>query len=141
MKKSKLKKPYTKNRKIRFKAKKAGVYLIYRKKTLLYVGMSGSNVYKSLYRHFQTWNDPTQVRVTYKQLKNIKVRVIYTNTPGQAEKLEKAIIIKYKPKDNPKQYWLDYETDEKEEKIFKEYIETKNADIVTYEDTDEDFPF
>lgn len=139
MKKSKLKKPYTKNKKIRFKAKKPGVYMIYRKKTLLYVGMSGSNVYKSLYRHFQTWNDPTQVRVTYKQLKNIKVRVIYTNTPGQAEKLEKALIIKYEPKDNPTKYWLNYDTDEKEEKIYTEFMELKAADIVTYENAEDEF--
>lgn len=139
MKKSKLKKPYTKNKKIRFKAKKPGVYMIYRKKTLLYVGMSGSNVYKSLYRHFQTWNDPTQVRITYKQLKNIKVRVIYTNTPGQAAKLEKALIIKYKPKDNPTQYWLNYDTDEKEEKVYTEFMELKASDIVTYENAEDEF--
>ena len=71
-----------------------------------------------MYRHFQSWEDKNQSRVTYKNLKDIKVRVIYTNTPKQAYDLEKACIIKLKPKDNIQQYWLNYDTSPSEEKIY-----------------------
>jgi hypothetical protein len=60
----------------------------------------GGDVYKPLYRHFQAWNDPTQVRVTYPK-SGYLVRVIYTRTRAQAERLERALVLKYKPKDNP----------------------------------------
>lgn len=110
--------PYTPEGKTNFKLKKCGVYLIYKDEVLRYVGFSKTNLYKTLYRHFQSWNDKTQSRVTYNNLKGIKVRVIYTNTPKQAYDLEKACIIKLKPKDNIQQYWLNYDTSKAEEKIY-----------------------
>ena len=90
----------------------SGVYLIYKKVTILgnskyqlsYVGYSGTNLYKTLYRHFEDWSASAQTRTTYKNLKNIRVEVIYTNTAEQAFNLEKALIIKLKPKDNPNKY-------------------------------------
>jgi excinuclease UvrABC nuclease subunit len=77
-----------------------GVYLIYKAGKLRYVGFSATNVYKTMYRHFQEWNDNRQVRVTYKVLKEILVRVIYCS-PTNAAKIERALIVKYKPQDNP----------------------------------------
>jgi hypothetical protein len=71
--------------------------------------MSQSNLYKTITRHFQAWPDNSQVRVTYSQRSNIVMRVIIT-TPKQAERLEKHLILKYKPTDNPgkvAQYQLD----------------------------------
>lgn len=120
--KTRLKAPYTKG-KCTFKARnKAGVYLIYKNTELVYVGYSASNCYKSFYRHFQSWNDKRQQRVVYNPTdESIKTRIIYTNTAAQADKLEKALIIKYRPKDNIQQYWLNYETDSKEEEIYDFY--------------------
>jgi len=100
MLKSALNSPY-KNGKPFYTAKKSGVYLIFKNSTLHYVGYSSYNVYKTLYRHFQSWNDPQQIRVTYSPNDDeIKVRVIYCNNT-KAKKLESALIIKYEPKDNP----------------------------------------
>jgi len=115
-------KPYT-NGKPTFKLRKRpGVYLIYKAGVLRYVGYSGSDLYKAMYRHFQQWNDKTQIRVNYNYLEGITVRVILTNTKQQASRLEKALIIKEKPTDNPAQYWLEFEPDDKEQEIYKEYI-------------------
>lgn len=137
MKKTRLQPPYNENNKTNFKArKKSGCYLIYKDNVLRYVGYSGTDVYKAMYRHFQSWNDRRQIRVTYTNLKNIKVRVVYTNTPQQASKLEKALIIKLKPTDNPTQYWLNYDTDKSEDKIYSNFMELKANDIVTIKDTD-----
>lgn len=87
-----------------YTSKRAGVYLIYKNSELVYVGFSAYSVYKALYRHFQQWNDATQKRVTYRpDDESIKVRVIYT-PPSKAQKLEKAIIIKYRPTDNEQKY-------------------------------------
>ena len=81
---------------------KSGVYLIYNGSQLRYIGMSGSNLYKTITRHFQSWTDH-QERVTYPQSTNYKVRIV-TCTPAQAAKLERALIVKHKPVDNPNKY-------------------------------------
>ena len=119
--KSKLNPPY-KNGKPFYTAKQPGVYLIYNNNKLVYVGFSSYNLYKTMYRHFQRWNDPTQVRVTYNPNNpNLKVRVIYT-TAARAKKLEKAIILQYQPKDNPEKY-NNYVLDKQSEKTL---IEAEN---------------
>jgi hypothetical protein len=104
MKQTKFFKPYKKpqSTNLKFTEGKSGVYIIKRSGATkpLYVGMSGSNLYKTITRHFQSWPDPSQVRVTYSQKSNIVIRVILT-TPKQAERLEKYLILKYKPTDNP----------------------------------------
>jgi len=112
---------------------KSGVYMIYKNKVLRYVGFSASNVYKSLYRHFEEWNDRQQKRVTYTNLKDIKVRVIYCS-PTRAYSLEKALIIKLKPKDNPLKYWITNTTDKKENEIYNMYTGEKVTDIITRTD-------
>ncbi len=72
-----------------------------------------------MYRHFQRWNDPTQVRVIYNPNDpGIKVRVIYT-TAARSKKLEKALILKYAPKDNPEKY-NSYVLDKKSEKVLND---------------------
>lgn len=122
--------PYKKNGRTSYpQAGKAGVYIIKKNGVVVYVGMSQSNVYKTLYRHFQSWSDPTQKRVTYQsQLTNrnkFLVRVIYT-TPAQALRLEKYLIIKLKPKHNPdklKSYQLKTTDVKQGEEYFKAPIE------------------
>jgi len=116
--------------------KKAGVYLIYKGKKLHYVGFSKGDVYKALYRHFQSWRDKTQIRITYNP-DAVKVRVVYCNNATTAGRLEKALIIKYKPIDNPQQYSIKYDIDEKELEVLKIYIQTKEIDYTK----DENFPF
>ena len=107
MKQTKFFKPYAKPHKtnLKFTDGKAGVYIIKRPGTTkpLYVGMSQTNLYKTITRHFQAWPDNSQVRVTYSQRSNVVMRVIIT-TPKQAERLEKHLILKYKPTDNPNKY-------------------------------------
>jgi excinuclease UvrABC nuclease subunit len=113
--------PYNKEGKANFPARnKSGVYLIYKGETLTYIGHSKSDLYKTMYRHFQSWNDRTQIRVSYKQDSQYKVRVIYCS-PTNAVKLEKALIVKYKPKDNPEKYDL-FTLKERDKAMIKEVI-------------------
>jgi hypothetical protein len=113
MKQTKFFKPYNKphSTNLKFTEGRSGVYIIKRpsRSKPFYVGMSQSNLYKTITRHFQSWPDPSQVRVTYSQKSDVVIRVIFT-TPKQAERLERYLILKYKPTDNPNkvaQYQLD----------------------------------
>lgn len=111
--KSRLISPYnaTGGSNLNFANKRAGVYLIYKSDVLRYVGYSGVNLYKTCTRHFQKWSKKYGATgITYygQDMSKFKVRVILC-TASRAEKLEKALIKKYKPKDNPdklKQYEL-----------------------------------
>ena len=92
--------------------KKSGVYLIKKNNKVVYIGESHTNnLYKTLYRHFQSWVDSTQKRVVFKNDKSsgkIKVRVILT-TKSQAIRLQVYLIKKLKPDRNDLQYTSDYE--------------------------------
>lgn len=96
--------PYTAEGRTVFPARqRSGVYLIFRAGVLRYVGFSGVDVYKALYRHFQVWNDDSRdrPRAVYPKGGGTKVRVIYTNGPRQAARLEQALILRFRPPDNP----------------------------------------
>lgn len=82
---------------------KSGVYAIYPKgeKNAVYIGHSKSNLYKTLTRHFQSWKDPRQARVSYNDTGGLYYFKALVMTPARAEKLERALIIKNRPKDNP----------------------------------------
>ncbi len=80
----------------------AGVYIIRKGSEVVYVGFSGTNLYKTMYRHFQTHNDKRQERFIYGKYETT-VRIIKC-TALQAEKLEKKLILKYKPVDNKMKY-------------------------------------
>ena len=113
MKRTRLHRPYKEDGSTSFPARNVpGCYLIYQVGTwgdpvLRYVGYSRTDVYKALYRHFQQWNDrqadrgERAERITYKVRSNVRVRVIYCNTAAQAGELERALILRYRPKDNP----------------------------------------
>lgn len=126
MRKSKFVRPYDVKGHTAFsmqKVSQAGVYIIKRNGKIIYVGMSKSNVYKTLYRHFQIWNDNREEartsknpysryyeRVTYYTKTNkannfleFSVRIVLC-TPKQAEHLEKMLILKYNPRDNGTKY-------------------------------------
>lgn len=130
--KDKVKPAYNDKGKPTFKIRDtAGVYIIFRKDKAVYVGFSKTNVYKTMYRHFQRWEQSTQRRVLYDPNdKNIRVRVIYVNTPLNADRLEKALIIKLKPSDNIQQYWINYDLDQKEKDIYDLYTQEKVKGIV-----------
>lgn len=101
---------------------KKGVYLIKHKGKIVYIGQSGSNLYKTITRHFQSWNDRSQIRITYPQSKAYTIRVVLTRTAKQAAKLERALILKLKPKDNPQKLTLYSDKEEVEvDKFFQEY--------------------
>lgn len=123
MKQTKFFKPYKKpqSTNLKFTDGKSGVYLIkYKGATKpVYVGMSSSNLYKTITRHFQSWDDPRQVRVTYSQKADILIRVIFT-TPKQAERLEKYLVLKYKPEDNPNKY-ESYQLDAFDKTVVRSY--------------------
>lgn len=126
--KTRAKKPYSEDGKTNFPARnKSGVYLIYKAGKLRYVGQSGYDVYKTMYRHFQDWNDKKQTRIFYKQLKDISVRVIYCS-PAQAKTLERAIILKYKPTDNPDKLEL-FSLSKNEQKALAELQKTDFSDV------------
>jgi excinuclease UvrABC nuclease subunit len=145
MKKSRFKAPYNKLGKttFRFTSKKSGVYLIKSKRTnkIVYVGYSGSDLYRTMYRHFQKWTDNTQYRATFTKNSHT-VRVVLT-TPKRATLLERALIIKYKPIGNAKQLKslkgqtkksVMFPTSKPERQILKEY-ETDTDFLTPREDT------
>lgn len=134
--------PYQENGHATFnKRNVCGTYLIYKKGVLRYVGFSSNNLYRTLYRHFQAWETQSQTRAVYKNLKDIKVCVVYTNNGVEAENLEKAIIIKKKPTDNEHKY-KKYTTDKAENKAFNLYTGAPLVDIVINKrNNDENEPF
>lgn len=81
-----------------------GTYIIKVNGNIRYIGYSGTNVYKTLTRHFQDWSSSRQTRVTYPKASYVTARIIYTNTADQAAKLERALILKHNPEDNPNKY-------------------------------------
>lgn len=124
MKKFKFLPPYAAPGKTNFPAtqNRSGVYLIKENNKLVYVGMSGRNLYKTLYRHFETWEHKQQEVTTYKTRLNrhkYTVRVILC-TPGQAARLERLLILKYNPRDNDLKY-KGYQLTAFDEKIFETY--------------------
>jgi len=131
MHKFKFKKPYKANGKTNFPDSqgRTGVYIIRVKGKIHYVGYSSNNLYRTLYRHFQVWNENRGTpHISYNHILDcgcIKVRIIYTNTAKQAYALEKALILKYKPLDNPNKL-EDHQADPQEQKYMdkmaKEYF-------------------
>lgn len=81
---------------------KTGVYLIKQDSKIVYVGYSIGSLYKTIYRHFQDWNDKAQERKVYDKT-GVKIRVFFC-TPKQADRLETYLIQKLKPRDNKQTY-------------------------------------
>lgn len=134
--------PYDEKGKPAFKIRnKPGVYLIYQKskKTgkniVKYVGFSRTDLYKTMYRHLQSWADPTQYRATFNP-NNVTVKVIYTDNGTTAKRLEGALILKYSPIRNINKY-DGFILDEKEKAMIKDLEETQPG-IYTYSG---DLPF
>lgn len=107
--------------------KKPGVYLIKSKQTgeIKYVGYSATNLKRTLYRHFQNWNDKAQDRYVYDKNRYL-IRVIET-TSKRAPQLEKYLIAKYNPKDNKNKYPsfvpVDYKQELENAEFFNAYTQ------------------
>jgi hypothetical protein len=124
--KTRLEPPYkTDNKTTNFPLRnRPGCYLIYKNDVLRYVGYAGKDVYTTMYRHFQNWKDRSQHRNTYDRA-SCKVRMIYTTTAKQAENLETALIIKYKPRDNGNKLQTILNFQQKD--ILTEYVDINTA--------------
>jgi excinuclease UvrABC nuclease subunit len=117
--------PATKNR--------PGVYLIKENGKLVYIGMSGSNLYRTPYRHFEAWSHPYQEVTSYQsRLKTRKytVRVVLC-TPAQAARLERALIIKHQPRDNDLKY-KGYQLTIFDKKVENEYSNSLTIDQMPF---------
>lgn len=117
----------------------AGVYFIKENKsnTIVYVGFSVSNLYKTITRHFQTWTDiqrAVKTRFTYPKY-GYSVKIIFT-TPKEAALLEKYFILKLQPRDNTIKY---------ENYLFPDEINKAesivNNDYIFLSNTTEETPF
>lgn len=87
-----------------------GVYFIKEVSTgkIVYVGSASADLYKTMYRHFQTWTDKSRGRAgwdrtTYPKFGAVKCRII-TCTEKQAARWERYYILKLSPRDNPIKY-------------------------------------
>lgn len=82
----------------------SGVYLIKNKSTgkIVYVGSSRTQLKKTIFRHFQKWEENGEKRKTYPKF-GYKIRIILSS-PSQAERLERYFIAKLNPKDNKNKY-------------------------------------
>lgn len=116
------------------KIKSPGIYFI--KNTtgeICYIGFSGYNVEKTLFRHFQDWNDKHE-RITYDGRRNYKARII-TTTKAKAAVIEKVLILKYRPKDNPLKYHA-YKFSEHEKRTAKSVLKEQKKDFTGIDTTD-----
>ena len=86
--------------------KVSGAYLIYHipSQSIVYVGKSHTQLYKTIYRHFQKWKRPKNNPgdFGYKTFRNANQYAIraFICTPKQADRLELYWINRYKPKHN-----------------------------------------
>ena len=117
-----------------------GVYIIKEDGKIVYVGFSSYSVYKTMYRHFQTWNHRFQQVVTYASRMSrhdYTVRPILC-TAKQAYALEKRLIRKYHPRDNEITYELHLQEQTPAQSRYALQVE---QDYFTAARTPEDIPF
>ncbi|BDS13190.1 hypothetical protein [Aureispira anguillae] len=82
------------------------MYFIFENTKLVYIGPSGTNLYKTILRHFQKWSDTRQLRrVSYKDKIGrysftFAVRLMNKATKEAIEAKEYALVNRYKPRDN-----------------------------------------
>lgn len=112
---------------IGFTQNKSGTYIIKEDGEIVYVGQSQNNLYRTILRHFQQWNDAQSPdRITYKNSLHrhrYTVRIIFAS-PTRALKLEEALIRKYRPRDNAGKLFMIEPTPRQEaaqEAILEEY--------------------
>ena len=109
-----------------FVKEKTGVYIIFENRKRVYVGHSTYDLYKTITRHFQKWNDkgnPDRISYNGKLQRNqYSVLVIFT-TSKQAESLERLLITKHHPRDNHQKY-EQFQQDQYDKQTEKVYVNT-----------------
>lgn len=86
---------------------KSGAYLIKnRAGTIVYVGHSKSNLYRTILRHFQDWSSSDQYRASYDPFDKHEIKILYSKKKD-AEKIECHYQTKHQPKDN-RQLCIDF---------------------------------
>ncbi len=94
---------------IRHLSKKKGVYNIYfrNSKNPIYVGYSNSDLYKTILRHFEIWEHPTQYVLSFKDenknLMNYYLTYSLNESKAINKEREEKRIFKYKPTKNKNQ--------------------------------------
>lgn len=128
MRKSRFSPPYKAPGKTNFPGirGKSGVYLIKENGKLVYVGYSETNLYRTMYRHFESWTHKSQEVITYasKMSRNkYTVRVVLCG-PKKAAQLERSLIIKHRPKDNANKY-TNYTLEFRDKQVVQDYIKVE----------------
>lgn len=140
MKKSRWFDPYARRNKTNLRPAKArsGVYLVRskpapgQKPKIVYVGMSQTDLYKTISRHFQVWDDPTQQRVTFPQ-SGYEIRIVFC-TPRQAVRLEEALRANHMPSKNIQDLPEDWEPTDGHRTVYTDYLD---CDFLTKDDISE----
>ncbi len=113
--------PYNKNGKANFPLRdKAGIYIVKEAGVIVYIGKSRNNLYRTMYRRFEKWEEPN---LSFDLAKKYTVRVIYC-TDKQADSLEKKLILKYEPKHNLNQY-KEFQENTYDKQVFNAYMNTE----------------
>ena len=120
---------------------KTGVYIIKEDNKIVYVGKSNNDLYRTIIRHFQFWNDSQQPnRITYRTdlgRHNYTIRVVLCKG-NKVNNLEKGLILKYNPRDNKQKYEYYYEDTTEVKEAIQEATEVV-ADAPTYYPPEWDF--
>jgi len=142
MKKTGIFKPYTPAGECTLKTTGSGCYFIRKAGKIVYIGFSGTDVKKTMYRHLQKWKDKRHPenrraffydRVTYDR-DAVTLQVVFTKTSKEAAALEQILILKYKPQDNASK--LDLFSAGVKRDILNKY-----ESAVTHKASDEELPF
>lgn len=134
IKKYKFAKPYDRTGKTNFKFTdgKAGIYIIKENLKVVYVGHSQTNLYKTLYRHFQQWTAQQYVTSYAARIKrNSYLISVLLTTPAAAPRIEKYFVLQHNPRDNKAKYNLFNQPEIKNEKdeFFKQFREIEAQDL------------
>ena len=125
----------------------AGVYFIRSNRTgaIVYVGSSTTQLKKTIYRHFQQWTDKQKSnnrsfeRVTYAKT-GYQIR-FFKCTAEQALRMEKYLINKLEPRDNPLKYQLIKSQMEAGERLYKHALNSETIIKSDYVTEDTEVPF
>ncbi|MEM9846254.1 MAG: GIY-YIG nuclease family protein, partial [Bacteroidota bacterium] len=107
---------------------RSGIYFIKENRKIVYIGHSTTNLYKTITRHFQVWNDSAQEgRIWYNvQGKNSYRVKLHEYEPDEAQEVECALIQKYQPRDN-KMKLQSCNSAEENEQLKRELAEMDNG--------------
>lgn len=115
-----------------------GVYIIYSKKKIVYIGHSegdkiSSNVLKTCQRHFHDYNDSSsRRRIFFDKYQKYVVQFIFPQTDRESfsYSLEKSLIAAYQPKENTFLYLADEKYSDSQLKEFLQGLKVETSNEV-----------